>query len=129
AHGFRVATVIEQIVHQLECDAEVIAKGAQCFALLRARLGQGGGTQGRGVQEFNGGGQQTQVITAAAQCLAAQEHQQWTQAFATGGSNVVADFRDQRHARCQLLLDNVVDGCKVVRHSAVEGLGLHQRDV
>ncbi len=81
------------------------------------------------MQEFNGRRQQAQVITARAQRFAAQQNEQRAQAFTASRSDVVADFGDQRHARCQLLLDNVVDGCKVVRHSGVEGLGLHQRDV
>ncbi|MNJ28134.1 hypothetical protein D3C77_226610 [compost metagenome] len=85
--------------------------------------------QGGGVQEFDGGGQQAQVVAFAAQCLAAQQHQQRTQALAAGRSNVVADFRYQRYTRSQLFLDNLVNGAEVVRYRAVESLGLHRPQV
>jgi hypothetical protein len=62
--------------------------------------------QGGGVQEFDGGGQQAQVVAFAAQGLATQQHQQRAQALAAGGRDIVADFRYQRHARGQLLLDD-----------------------
>ena len=48
AQGRGVATVIEQVVDQLEGDAEVITKGAQGFGLCRIGAGQGGGAVGRG---------------------------------------------------------------------------------
>ncbi len=82
--------------------------------------------QGGGVQEFDGCRQQPQVVAPVAQGLAAQQHQQWAQALATGRRDIVADLRYQRHARGQLLLDDLVDGAEIVSHRTVEGLGLHR---
>ncbi|RMU98866.1 hypothetical protein ALP19_200275 [Pseudomonas syringae pv. tomato] len=85
--------------------------------------------QGGGVQEFDGGGQQADVVAFAAQSLATQQHQQRAQALATCRRDVITDLGDQRYTRRQLLFDDKVNGTKVVRHRAVEGLGLHQRHV
>ncbi|MDT4881858.1 hypothetical protein FQZ97_1177480 [compost metagenome] len=81
------------------------------------------------MQELDGGGEQAQVVALQAQGLAAEQHQQRTQAFAAGGDNIVADLPHQRHARDELLADDAVDGGKVIRHHLVESLGLHQRHV
>ena len=78
------------------------------------------------MQEFDGGSQQAQVVAFAAQGLATQQHQQGAQALATGGRDIVADLRYQRHARGQLLLDDLVDGAEIISHRTVEGLGLHR---
>ena len=70
--------------------------------------------------------EQAQVVALAAQGLAAEQHQQGTQALAAGRGDIVADLRYQRHARGQLLLDDLVDGAEIISHRAVEGLGLHR---
>jgi hypothetical protein len=76
------------------------------------------------VQEFDGGRQQLQIVVGAPEGLAGQQDQQRTQAFAAGGDDVVANLLDQRHARGQLLADDAVYGGEIVRHHAIEGLGL-----
>ena len=78
------------------------------------------------MQELDGRGQQAQVGAFTAQGLATQQDQQWTQALATGRRDIVADLRYQRHARGQLLLDDLVDGAEIFSYRAVEGLGLHR---
>ena len=80
--------------------------------------------QGGGVQEFDGRRQQLQIVIGAPERLAGQQDQQRTQALATRGDDVVANLLDQRHARGQLLTDDAVYGGEIVRHHAIEGLGL-----
>ncbi len=80
-----------------------------------------------GMQELDGSGQQIQVVALMPQRLATEQHQQRAQAFAPGRGDVIADFGHQRNARRQLLLDDFVNGDKIIRHGAVESLGLHQR--
>lgn len=62
----------------------------------------------------------------ATQRFAAEQYQQGPQAFAAGRRDIVADLRYQRHARGQLLLDDLVDGAEIISYRAVEGLGLHR---
>ncbi|MCY1515080.1 hypothetical protein D9M68_496560 [compost metagenome] len=85
--------------------------------------------QGGGVQEFDGGGQQAQLVPAESQGVAAEQDQQRAQALATGGDDVVANLLHQGDAGGELPTDDIVDCGKIVRHHAVESLGLHQRDV
>ena len=111
---------------------EIAHQHARCVAPLGigsgAAAAQAGGVdhvvvqQGGGVQEFDGGGQQLQVI---AQGLAREEHQQRAKALAAGGDDVVADLFHQGNAGSELATDDAVDGGEVVRHHAIESLGLH----
>ena len=78
------------------------------------------------MQEFDGGGEQAQIVAGKAQGFAAEQHQQRAQAFATGGDNIVADLLYQGDARHQLGADDAVDSGKIVRHHAIESLGLHR---
>lgn len=82
--------------------------------------------QSGGVQEFDGGGQQAEVVALVAQGLAGEQDQQRTQALAAGGDDVVADLFHQGNAGGELATDDPVDGGEIFRHHAVEGLGLHQ---
>ena len=77
------------------------------------------------MEEFDGGGQQLQVIARIAQGLAGEEHQQRAQTLAAGGDDVVADLFHQGNAGSELATDDAVDGGEVVRHHAIESLGLH----
>src|SRR5690606_7723209 len=81
--------------------------------------------QGRGVQEFNDGGQQAQVVVGIADRFATEQNQQGAQALAAGGDDVVADLFYQGDVRGKSLANNLVDGGKIVRHHAVKSLGLH----
>src|SRR5690606_15092 len=54
--------------------------------------------QGGGVQEFDDGGQQSQLIALEAERVAAEQYQQRAQALAAGGGDVVPDLFNQRYA-------------------------------
>ncbi len=79
-----------------------------------------------GVEEFDDGGEQAQLLALMAQRAAAQQHQQRAQAFAAGRSDVIPALFHQRNARSQLLADDAVDSGKIVRHNLIERLGLHR---
>ena len=78
------------------------------------------------MQKFDGGSEQAQVVAFNAQRLTTEQNQQRTQALTAGGDNIVADLLYERYARHQLGADDAVDGGKVIRHHAVESLGLHR---
>ncbi|MNN27618.1 hypothetical protein D3C81_1411590 [compost metagenome] len=83
--------------------------------------------QGGGMQELDDRGQQAQVIVGMAQGLAGEQHQQGAQPLAAGGDDVISDLFHQGDAGRELATDDPIDGGEIVRHHAIESLGLHQR--
>ena len=75
--------------------------------------------QGRGVDEFDHGGEQDMFASAIAGRLRRQQYQHRPQAFAAAADDVFGDLVDQHHIRRQALADQCVDRSHVARNQSL----------